>query len=64
MQNVNGKVKTQTSKQNRQKKHTTITIDFGKSLTTMHAWIKLIGTVNSYKQFHWCQQKLDRINRL
>lgn len=29
----------------------------------MHAWIKLIGTVNSYKQFHWCQQKLDRISR-
>ena len=54
-----------TNEQTKQtKKHTTITIDFGKSLTTMHAWIKLIGTVNSYKQFHWCQQKLDRINRL
>lgn len=52
-----------TNEQTKQaKKHTTITIDFGKSLTTMHAWIKLIGTVNSYKQFHWCQQKLDRIN--
>lgn len=35
MQNGNGKVKTQASKQHRRKKHTTITIDFGKSLITI-----------------------------
>ena len=28
----------------------------------MNAWNKVIGTVNSYKQLHRCQQKLDGIN--
>ena len=32
------------------------------ALTTMNAWNKVIGTVNSDKQLHRCQQKLDGIN--